>query len=531
MSDVGLFGLDAGKHHLVSLLLHAANAVLLFLALASMTGASWRSGLVAGLFALHPLHMESVAWVAERKDVLSGTFCMIALLAYVRYARRPGLGRYLPVALSMALGLMAKPMIVTLPFVLLLLDFWPLARYRPADHPSDFAPAPLHAVILEKVPLFLLSAASSVVTLFAQRKGGAIVASDILPFHARAANAAVAYAEYILATVWPKDLTVYYPHMSASLPVWQIAGSIALLAGLTGLILRHSMTKRYAVVGWLWFLGTLVPVSGLIQVGGQARADRYTYIPLIGLFVIAAWGIPDAFGRCRRIQRMLPVGGIAVLLACSAGTWVQLRFWESNEALFRHALAVTADNWMAHTNLGKGLFREGRIDEAIHHFGEAFRIKPGSAIASANLGAALGRAGRADEASVLLKAAVRVDPSDGNVWFNLGVLLLQQADPAGAVAAFREAARLDPGNHWNRYYLGVSLFTEGKTEEAIAQYRTALEIWPGSVEGQTALAVALAQQGRMEEALLRFREAYRLDPGNPVTRQNLEAAVRSRAGR
>ncbi|MFL6199060.1 MAG: glycosyltransferase family 39 protein [Thermoanaerobaculia bacterium] len=385
MLDCELFGMDPLGHHLTSLLLHTASVVLLFEALRRLTrdqpGSIWRSAAVAALFAVHPTHVESVAWIAERKDVLSGFFWMLTLLAWAGYVRQPSPKRYAAVALALAAGLLSKPMVVTLPFVLLLLDVWPLRR---------------EIRVKEKLPLFALAAASCVATVIAQF--GAIGLASRFPLRLRLANAVLSYAAYLRKTLLPTRLAVFYP-MPGEFPAWKVAGAALLLACLTVLALRAG---RYVLVGWLWFLGTLVPVIGIVQVGGQAMADRYTYLPTIGLFLIAAWGLP------RRARWVVP----GVVLALAIGTRLQLRHWEDSESLFRHAAAVTERNFIAHLNLAQIHAEHGERGPALEHFRTTLEIRPGMWQAQASLGNTLRRWGRPDKALPHLRNAVRLRPHD-----------------------------------------------------------------------------------------------------------------------
>lgn len=381
MLDCELFGMDPLGHHLMSLLLHTASAVLLFEAFRGMTGDAWRSAAVAALFAVHPTHVESVAWIAERKDVLSGFFWMLTLLAWQRWVREPSGKRYAAVALALAAGLLSKPMVVTLPFVLLLLDVWPLQR---------------GIRVKEKLPLFALAAGSCAATLIAQ--SGAIGLASGFPMKLRLANAVLSYVRYLGKTLLPTRLAVFYP-MPAEFPAWKVAGAALLLLALTGLAWKAG---RYCKVGWLWYLGTLVPVIGIVQVGGQAMADRYTYLPTIGLFLIAAWALP---------RKALPVL-IPVVLALAVGTRLQLRHWESSESLFRHAAAVTERNFIAHLNLAQIHAERGERAEALEHFRTTLAIRPGMWQAQASLGNTLRRWGRPDKALPHLRNAVRLRPHD-----------------------------------------------------------------------------------------------------------------------
>jgi protein O-mannosyl-transferase len=384
MLDVQLFGLAPGPLHVVNALLHATAAALLFVALARMSGAPGRSAFAAAVFALHPLHVESVAWIAARKDVLSGLFFALALGAHERRARLgPGRGRSALLALFLALGLMAKPTLVVLPFLLLLLDFWPLGRL--GDEPGRIDPARLSAAVREKGLLFGLAAASAVITYVAQRAGGAVAGTDLLPFGPRLENALVALARYLGKAFWPADLAVLYPHPGTSLPLWQPASAAGLLVAVTAAVVVARRRAPYLATGWLWFTGALVPVLGLVQVGSQAMADRYTYLPLVGLAIAVAWGAWDLLGRGRRRRAALAVLAGAAIAAQAACTRVQLRYWRDGVTLFEHALAVTDENHVAHAQLGAALLARGREGEAIAHWKEAVRIAPGYLEAANNL--------------------------------------------------------------------------------------------------------------------------------------------------
>ncbi|MBI5071150.1 MAG: tetratricopeptide repeat protein [Deltaproteobacteria bacterium] len=440
MLDVELFGLDAGAHHLVSAGLHAANAALLFLVLRGLTGATWRSLAVAALFAAHPLRVESVAWVAERKDLLSALFGLATLGAWRRHAERPGLARYLLAVAAFAASLMAKPMWVTLPFVLLLLDLWPLQRWAGSPLPADpecpsLPRLPLGALLLEKVPLLLLSAASSAITVIAQSRGGAVAGLEVGP-GTRVANALLSCARYLSKSFWPADLAAFYPFPRA-LPAWQVGLAALLLAALTGLAVWRARTSPWLLVGWLWFLGTLVPVLGLVQVGGQAMADRYTYLPAIGLLVALAWELPRLAGA-----RPAAVVAAAALLALGLATARQLAFWRDDVALFSHALAATGpENARARGLLAVGLLRAGRRAEARAEALVALHTEPGSARLWLTLGMACAELGQVREAREALRAALERDPRLAGAW-----LLLGRVERAGGdVAEVRRiAGRLEP---------------------------------------------------------------------------------------
>jgi protein O-mannosyl-transferase len=462
MADCQMFGLNAGGHHLVNLLFHIANTLLLFFWLNKLTGAMWRSAFVAALFAWHPLHVESVAWASERKDVLSAFFWMLALIAYARFAalsevRSPKSKVFYILALFLfACGLMSKPMVVTLPFVLLLLDFWPLQRFRI----SDFRFPIFFRLVLEKIPFFVLAFASCLITYLVQKSGGATWSQAALPFHARVANALVAYVRYVSKTFWPADLAVIYPY-SRHWPAVLVIGSALALAAWTGLFLWRARRNPHLIVGWLWFLGTLVPAIGLVQVGSQSMADRYTYIPGIGLFIVIVWGANDLLSRWPEWKKFLPVAGGVALAGCLMATSIQLNYWQDSVKLFSHAIRVTTDNYTACNFLGRALDGIGQKNDALLLYAESVRIEPRYPQAQFNLGMDLWNAGRLNEACEHLKAAVELVPDNAEA----------------------------------RYYLGDALMENGKPNEAIAQFTEALRLKPGFVQARRKLDEALAKRG------------------------------------
>ncbi len=517
MLDVSLYGLNPAGHHLTNLLFHAANAALLFLVLLRMTGAPWRSGFVAALFAVHPLHVESVAWVAERKDVLSTFFWLATVWAYLRYLERPRPARYLPVVGLFAVGLMAKPMLVTLPITLLLLDYWPLGRMNPPEGPTG--------VLREKIPLFALSLASAAITLAAQVKGASAVSLERIPAAARVSNAFVAAATYVLKTVWPSSLAIYYPHPGTGQAAWKIAGAALLVVAVTVLAVRRARKSPYLATGWFWYLATLVPVIGLVQVGSQSMADRYTYVPLIGLFIAVAWGVPEIVSRWRFKEPFLGISAGAVLCALAVTASVQLRHWRSDVALFSHAIEVTSGNWLAEMNLGVALDKLGRPEEAIAHYREAIRIRPDYAEAHYNLGVDMARKGRIDDAIAEYRRTLEIWPDYPYAHNNLGLALERQGKPDDAVAHYRAAIASLPTFALAYNNLGSALGSQGKFDEAMAQFLEAVRIAPNFVKAHYNMGILMARQGKNGEAAAHFREALRLAPGNPEIRVQLEAAL------
>jgi protein O-mannosyl-transferase len=451
MVDCQIFGLYAGGHLLVNTLIHASNTLLLFLFLRRATGARWQSAIVAALFALHPLHVESVAWAAERKDTLSTFFGLLTLLAYLRYVAAPSWRRYVLVAVAMALGLMAKPMLVTWPFVLLLLDYWPLRRFqrRPGTGTAGFFRA-LVPLVREKLPLFCLAAASMVITFIAQSQGGAVRTFVQVPIPLRLANAIVSYAKYLFRTVWPSDLAVHYPFSRTGVPAWELLCAIVLLTTISVFALRQAKERPYLLIGWLWFIGTLIPVIGLVQVGGAAMADRYHYVPSIGLFMAIVFGLSDV-ARWFRVDRVVTgaVAAIALsILACLSAA--QIGRWRNNETLFEYTQSLVPDNRMIENNLGTILGENGKYDEAEAHFIRALGTTP-------------------DFLEVITDADIRT---------NLGLLLVRQRKLAEAMEQLNEALRLNPNSAETHEALGVVLAMSGKPEESISHFSTAIRLRP-----------------------------------------------------
>ncbi|MBC8427131.1 MAG: tetratricopeptide repeat protein [Deltaproteobacteria bacterium] len=458
MLDCQFFGLNSGMHHLNNLIFHTANTLLLFLVLGRMTGALWRSAFVSALFALHPLHVESVAWVAERKDVLSTLFWMLTMWAYVRYSERPSPTRYLLIFPFFILGLMSKPMLVTLPFVLLLMDYWPLGRLQSTlPEKGGKLKTPKLAVlrlIAEKIPLFVLVALLSVVTFLAQEE--AVQSLDNFHLKARIANGLVSYAAYIRKMFWPNDLSIFYPYPQ-TLQLWQATASGFFLITMTILFVRMGKRRPFILVGWLWYLGTLFPVIGLVQVGTHAMADRYTYIPLIGLFIMIAWGIPDLLGNWLYRKQVLRISAGLLLVILAVCTWLQVRYWKDSIVLFTHAIDVTDDNWMAHNNIGFPLVQQGRNIEAIAHFSKAVRIKPDYAEAHVNLANSYGLEGRFEEAKQHFFDAIRINPDLADAYMNLGVIFARQGNLDKAINHFAAALRVNPDDATTRLYLNRAL--------------------------------------------------------------------------
>jgi tetratricopeptide (TPR) repeat protein len=525
MFDSQIFGLSAGGHLMMNVLIHVLNTLLLYFFLKQLTQARWQSALVAALFALHPLHVESVAWAAERKDTLSTCFGLLTLLAYARYARSVSWKRYMLVALGLALGLMTKPMLVTWPFVLLLLDWWPLGRleWKPADGIKRL-PSAVLPLVREKLPLFGLVAVSMVVTYLAQLRGGAVQGLVEEPFSMRLANMLVSYAKYILLTFCPVNLGVYYPFSPSSLPAWQPVAAFVFLAFITITAVRQASKRPYLIVGWLWFLGTLVPVIGLVQVGGQAMADRYHYIPSIGLFIAIIFAASDLSVVRRSSRTLVAAAAVVALLIMGALTWRQTRMWRDSVTLFTHTLSVTSDNLPMQYNLGYVLGRQGKRDEAITHFSEALRISPNFYNALINMGITLADQGKVAEAIRYYDQALRVEPESAKAHTQMALALVRQERLRDAMPHFYKALELAPDDDDVRTNLGLAMARQGKIQEALDQLNEALRLNPNSAEAHNNLGLILLAQGKPEESMPHFSTALRLKPNLAVAQENLKRA-------
>jgi tetratricopeptide (TPR) repeat protein len=538
MLDCQVFGLRSGPIHLTNVMLHAISTLLLFAFLKRSTGARWRSAFVAFVFALHPLHIESVAWVAERKDVLSALFWMLTFWAYLKYTERQSLARYLLVVLMFCCGLMSKPMIVTLPLVLLLLDVWPLRRYVSGKSNAG--------LLMEKLPLFALSIATSAVTYVVQERGGAVSSVERIPMAARIENALVSYFIYVAKLFWPSHLAVFYPLPQVQSPGHETNsghGIDALLAALAGLAIvlitvfavRAIRQSPYLAVGWLWYLITLVPVIGLVQAGLQSRADRFTYIPMIGISIALAWGVNELFDRTRSNKSALAIPAIAVCAAWSVVTWVHLGYWRNSITLFQHAIEVTDGNYIAYNNLGSALREDGRVAEALADFEIAAGIEPQAPDIQENLGEALIAAGRAGEAEPHLLEALRLRPDFGKAHVDLASALIRRGRIDDAESHYRAALQLQPDNAEAQYGLGGLLAMRGRTQEAVPHFQEGLPYLlekvkrsPDSVDGHYNLGTVYAMMGRVDDAIVQFKEAVRLRPEDAEARVNLGTALAAR---
>ncbi len=513
MLDAEIAGGSPRMFHLTNLLLHTASTLLLFRLLDRATRARWKSAWVAALFAVHPLHVESVAWIAERKDVLSTLFWFLTMLTWLRWVERPGAARHAGVIVCFALGLLCKQMLVSLPFVLLLFDLWPLGRYRRGA---------LFFLLREKVPLFVLAAASSVLAVIAQRAGGALGSLDAYPLAARLANAVVSYAAYLQQTFWPAGLAVFYPHPGSEVPIGPTLRAAALLSAITALVAILRRSRPYLVVGWLWYLGTLLPVIGIVQVGFQARADRYTYLPLVGIFILLAWGIPDLLGHRRRL---LGVGAVASVLAAAWLAALQTAYWRESIPLFERAIEVTSENALAQHNLASAYYQRdqpGDLERSLAHYAEAIRIDPGYASAVNSLAGILLKLGRTEQAIDRWSQLLRTRPQATAALCNLCGALSQVGRLAEAEQRCTQAFRVSPQPACVHYNLGRLRLQQSRILEAQEHLETAVRIAPRDTDARVSLGVVLAQQGRFDEATAQYVEVLRLDPSNPIARSNLD---------
>ena len=525
MLDVSLFGLRPGAHHLTNLVLHTTAAVLLLILLTGMTGALWPSFFVAALFAIHPLHVESVAWVSERKDVLSGLFAMLTLLAYLRYLKRPGPQRYLAIVAVFTLGLMAKPMLVTLPFALLLLDWWPMCRF-PVNAPRGTASRTEIGwrLSLEKAPLLALAAVSSVLTYLAQKHGGAMAGTDIFPLAARLSNALVSYVKYIGKMLWPLDLIYFYPHPIGTLSNGQAALSLLFLGAITAIAVACRRSRPWLITGWLWYMGTLVPVIGVIQVGRQAMADRYSYLPLIGLFVAITWEARSRTFTARGTTGALKVGG-AVLLATFAGlTFRQSGYWKDMQELSNHLLESDPRNYVAYNMLGADFLLRHEAAKAAPLLRASLALSPDYHEARYNLGLALAEMGETDEALLQFVLLARANPRDAATLYNLGLRYVAKGNLHQALEIFSKALAIEPKRARIHYNIGRTLDALGRSGEAVGHYRAALALDPEYAEAHNNLGVTLAELGRKEEAIDHFEAAVRLAPLYAEAQANLARA-------
>ncbi|VAX05601.1 Tetratricopeptide TPR_2 repeat protein [hydrothermal vent metagenome] len=554
MLDVQLFGLDSGWHHITNVIFHIASSLLLFLLLRRMTGGLWQSAFVAAMFALHPLHVESVAWVAERKDVLSAFFGMLTLYSYALYSERPGISRYLLVVLCFVLGLMSKPMLVTLPFLLLMLDYWPLRR---------FSGRPLRHLIYEKIPLLMLTIASCVITYIAQSRGGAVTDTSGVSVHGeghavtfyigmgeRISNALVSYISYLGKTFYPQELIFFYPFRDI-VPGWQVAASGLLIVILSALAVLLIKRAPYLFVGWFWFVGTLVPVIGLVQVGWQSMADRYTYIPLIGIFIIIAWGVPDLLGHWKRSKAVLTAAMVVTVLVSMVLTSQQVAHWRNRMALYEHALKIAPEVGFVQFKVGSALVEQGRLEESQKYFREALRLQPYNIRARYNLGLALFQQNKFKLAIEQFSELIRIFPSfepaqrrlnmaqamlnrieaqavsNNPVMMHMqqGMALEKQGRFDVAVEAYKQALQQDQELVGAHQRLGLIFHQLRRIDEAVYHYSALVRLQPKSAGAHYNLGLALVDQGQVEKAIEHYRHALGIKPDFAEVHNNLGVAL------
>ena len=539
MLDCELFGLNAGAHHLVNLIIHIINLTLLFLTLNLMTGAPWRSGFVAALFALHPINVDSVAWIAERKNLLSTTFWMLTILAYIRYARKPDISRYIMVFCPLALGLLAKPMLATLPCVLLLLDFWPLGRIdlgqtftaRHRDASPMFQPESIARLVMEKIPFLVLAIVAIALSVASLQVNNQMLDASAAPMHLRIENAIVSYVAYLWKMVWPTRLAVFYP-FPKFVPLWQSIGAAIFLIYVSVQVFANARKSPWLVTGWFWYLGTLLPVIGLVQGGlWPALADRWAYVPFIGIFIIIAWIVPKRISTDHHLKKTtIAITAAAFLCILSVLTWRQAGYWENSKKLFEHALKVTSGNYAAHNNLGNVFFWQDGFEEAVYHLTQAIKIKPDYAEAHYNLGNALSKQGKTDKAIQCFLQALTLSPNYADAHNNLGNVLFKQGKIDEAIQRFRRALALNPDLADAHNNLGNAFFRQGKTGEAFQCFQRALDLNPDHIEAQNNMANALMQNGDIQATIKYFQAILNKQPDHVEANINIGTAL-ARLGR
>lgn len=524
MMDCQLFGVNAGRHHLINLFFHILNTLLLFFIFKKMTGKLWQSAFIAALFAIHPLHVESVAWISERKDVLSTFSFMLTIWYYIEYVKIYTAGKYLLVILFFAIGLMSKPMIVTLPFVLFLLDFWPLGRIgfqAIVDNDKNQKRESVTHLILEKTPLLILVILSSCITFYAQKHGEAVIPLIKVSLKSRIMVALVAYAGYIEKMICPVKLAVFYPYPKI-VQWWEFGGAIVFLVLVSFLSIIFIKKRPYLIVGWLWYLGTLVPVVGLVQVGSQSMADRYTYVPLIGIFIMIAWGMPELLAKWRYGKILLGVFAAILISLLTAATYKQVGYWKNNVTLFEHAIEVTNNNYVACNNLGVALKKQGDTDEAVNYYLRALEIYPLYPEALLNLANALSMQGKTGEAIHYYLRALIIKPSYADAHYNLANALVAQGKAGEARNHYLQAIKINPSYAEAYANLGNVLVTQGQIDEAIRYYKRALQIKPDFEDAYYNLGIAFFHKQDMGEAINCFQEVLRMNPENFNAKKNLQ---------
>ena len=542
MIDAQLYGLNPGGFHFTNVLLHISNSLLVFFVFRRMTGTLWQSACVAALFALHPLHVESVAWASQRKDVLSTLFWMLTIWFYISYVEKPCANRYVWVVVFFILGLMAKPMLVTLPFVLLLLDYWPLNRFHIFQKLNNISiktspdsgdtktvmvndkETSIPRLVLEKLPLLIFSVFASGTALWTTQQYGALKNMEYTSFLVRAGNAMISYMKYIIKTFWPYNLTIYYP-FNLPLPALQVVFAVFLLILITILVIFKIKQKPYYAVGWFWYIGTLVPVIGVISVGIFSMADRYTYVPLIGIFVIIAWGVPDMLPQFSYRKHLLVLMALSVLIFLSVATRVQISHWRNSFALYTHALAVTKDNPAVHHFMGNLYFKQGIFEKAADQYRQELRIKPNSVDGRQNLGVALSSLDRQDEAIEQFDILLKKDPYNMNVRFALANAFIKKGKYDEGINQYRYVIRNRPDEPMGYYNLAYALALMGNVDDAVFTYCRAIELKPDYTEAHNSLGVLLLKQHRTREAVFHFQKALETNPEYAGAFYNLGVAL------
>jgi tetratricopeptide (TPR) repeat protein len=564
MFDCQFFGVEPGAHLLINTLFHTANATLLFFILYRMTGSLWSSAFIAAAFALHPLHVESVAWASERKDTLSTFLVMLTILSYTYYVERPCIKRYSMILLFFALCLMAKQMYVTLPFLLILLDYWPLGRisFRGQKHICcSLGPAAIsfRKCILEKVPFLILSVAASVIVFTVQRQTGVMRTFVDSPPASRLANVLVAYTTYIVKMFWPLKLAACYPYPYDGLSFWYVLLSALLLLVVTSFVTWKFRRYPYLAIGWFWYIGTLVPVIGLVQVGCSAFADRYTYFPLIGLFIFITWGLSNFAGRSRKKEVVFSVSAPVIILLFGTLSWYQAKYWQNSITLFSHAAQVVENNWWAYDVLGSAFLEQSRYDEAIKNFNKALELRPAHKkmrnmvefVVNGKLGIALGYQGKLDEARKFFNQALTIKPNDSQTNYNMGCAYMRMGKVDEAIKYFYKALTFEPDSEIYReafkhaslvqsqkqgmidnpndvnslFFLADQLAKKGESKEAIKYFNQGLKLNPESSQAHISLGYLLAGQREFDQAVEHFNKALELDPNSAVAHYFLAQAL------
>ena len=532
MLDCHLYGLKAGMHHQINVIFHILNSILLFLVFKKMTGAIWRSAFVAGLFALHPMNVESVAWLAERKNVLSTFFWLLTMLTYIHYSKKPSVPRYLVILFIYTLGLMSKPMLVTLPFVLLLLDYWPLCRINlahsgsnnqktPKSNNTDFQRSFTLHLVLEKIPLIILSMVSIFLSSLAVQRLGIVISTASVPMKLRIKNTLVSYVSYIIKMIWPHNLAVYYPYPQ-TLPLWQVTGAVLLLVCISFLVFREVKSKPYLAVGWLWYIGTLLPVIGLVQAGlWPAIANRFAYVPFIGLFFIIAWGVPDLVVRWHYREIKLATIAVSLFAVLMATSSLQVGYWKNSITLFKHALDVTYNNHIAHHKLGEALNLQNKTVAAAKQYSEALRIKPDLFATHLNLGIILRDEGKLNEALDHFSRALHLKPNRAEAYYELGITLEKQGSFDAAIRHYLEVLQIKPGYAKAHNNLGIILSRQKKDKEAIFHLYEAIRIDSDYADAYCNLGIIYANQRNIETAILHYKKALYLNPNIAQALYNL----------